>query len=156
MKESMRYLLACILLVCAACTQNENLLSSSDGPLRDEYLHALMAERIDELFQRITVLSYDQNLPLPELNRVRQNTANDIANAARELSGFADELLQLAGTLNLTRAEQQRFQNLAMNLLEASNDTARAATDLSPPDLASSINALQQTCADCHSLYRDQ
>ncbi len=151
----MRHLLVCILLVCAACTQSENFLSSSDEPLRDEQLHALMAGRIDTLFQRIAVLAYDQNIPLPEVNRARQDTANDIANAATELSGFARELMQLAGTLNLTEEEQQRFQTLAMNLLDASNETARAAADLSSVDLANSINTMQQTCTDCHSLYRD-
>lgn len=155
-KTPMRYYLLSILWVLSACSLNESSDVSFGESVQDETLHALMSERIDNLFRRIEVLAFDQNRTLPELDDERQRTANEIAESAETLSGVADELAQLVSTLNLTEPRQQQFQILARNLLEASNNVARTAVSPSSLDLAESINALQLTCASCHNLYRDQ
>lgn len=156
MKAPMRYSLLSMLLVLGACAHHESSLVIPGESLRDETLHALMAERIDNLFRRIEVLAFDQNRTLPELDDERQRTTNEIADSARMLSDVAVELTQLRNTLNLTENRQQQFQNLSRSLFEASNDLARTAADSSSPDLAKSINTLQLTCTGCHNLYRDQ
>jgi hypothetical protein len=152
-----KYFLFVVLLLLSACTQNDSYLPDQpDASLRNEALHALMAERINRLFQRIEILAFDQNRTLPELDEDRQRAAGEIALAARNLSLAGDELSALIPALNLSSDRQERFQNLVARLLEASNSTAGAAENYSSVELASSINALQETCADCHRLYRDR
>lgn len=152
-----KYLLFYVLLLLSGCMQNDSyLLDQSNAPVRNEALHALMAERISRLFQRIEILAFDQNRTLPELEEDRQRAAKEIADAARNLSLAGDELSALIPALNLSATSQERFQNLVARLLEASTNTASAVSNYSSVELASSINALQETCSDCHSLYRDR
>ncbi len=146
------FLLLHLLLV--GCAQNEIGVGSDMESVRDEALHALMAERIDTLYLRIEVLAFDQNRTLPELDQDRQRTASEIAESATSLAAAAGELAQLAETLNLSAANFQRFQILAQSLQTSSGEVARAASDFAADDLTRSFTRLQGTCSSCHSLYR--
>jgi cytochrome c556 len=151
----MKKVLLVILVVLAGCAQSEHG-TGIDGreSVSDAALHALMAQRIEELYQRIEVLAFDQNRTLPELDQDRRRAAGEIANSASNLSSIATELMQLSESLDLTESNRQQFQALSQNLQSASNEVRSAAADASFQDLANSVTRLQGTCTACHSLYR--
>ncbi|MEX2470380.1 MAG: hypothetical protein WD396_11545 [Pseudohongiellaceae bacterium] len=139
-----------------ACTQVDRTAVPADRSLRDEALHALMAQRIDGLYRRIEVLAHDQNRTLPELDEARQRTTNEIAANADTLSEYAAELTDLAATLDLSTANRQRFLALSGRLQDASDNVVLASAEGSSRSLTEAITGLQETCAACHSLYRDR
>lgn len=151
----MKKVVLVILVVFAGCAQSERSAGiEGRESVSDAALHALMAQRIDELYQRIEVLAFDQNRTLPELDQDRRRAASEIANSADSLSSIAIELMQLSESLDLTESRRQQFQALSQNLQSASNDVVNAAADASSQDLANSVTRLQGTCTACHSLYR--
>lgn len=67
--EPMKRVFIALLAVLAGCAQGESGTGASGREsVSDATLHALMAQRIDELYQRIEVLAFDQNRTLPELD----------------------------------------------------------------------------------------
>lgn len=152
----MRNFLLSIQLLVAACTQSDSLLIPASESLRNEAVHALMAQRIDNLYRRIEVLALDQNRTLTELHEVRQRRSEEIIDTAQQLAEAAEELTALTDSVNITSANLRRFQNLSRDLRDRSNEVALAAGNSSSSDLASSIDNLQQTCSACHNLYRDR
>jgi len=151
----MKRVLTVLLAVLAGCAQGESGTGAgARESLSDATLHAPMAQRIDELYQRIEVLAFDQNRTLPELDQDRRRAAGEIASSARNLSALASELMQLGESLNLSPSNRQQFQSLAGNLQTASNEVASAALNAASQDLARSVSSLQGSCTACHSLYR--
>lgn len=151
----MKKVLLVILALLVGCAQSQSGTGTRGREaVSDAALHALMAQRIDELYQRIEVLAFDQNRTLPELDQDRRRAAGEIASSAGSLSSIATELMQLSESLDLTEPGRQQFQALSQNLQSASNDVLSAAADASAQDLADSVTRLQGTCTACHSLYR--
>jgi len=151
-----KYMLV-VLVLLGGCAQSVDTADSArEGGLRDTSLHALMAQRIDMLYQRIEVLAFDQNRTLPELDQDRQLASDQIVDGASALSSAASELMQLTDVLDLTESDRLQFQRLAQNLQSASHEVVQAATMASSVDLAASVSRLQATCSACHSLYREK
>lgn len=145
------------MLALGACAQNGSAPESFVMPPQDELVHALMAERIGVLYQRIEVLAFDQNRTLPELDEDRRRVATEIAEAAQSLNEAAVELTTLSllpETLSLPVSTRQQFQSLSQRLQETSAEVAQAAEEFSAGRLASSIVGLQAICSTCHDLYR--
>ncbi len=153
----MRALFISFLFALVACTQNDSFRDTDGVGLRDEAVHALMAERISTLYQRIEELAFDQNRSLPELEQDRRRAADAIAESARSLSEAAVELTALSTlpeTASLTASTRQQFQTLSARLQQSSDALARAAEEMSSARLASGIVGIQATCSTCHDLYR--
>ena len=137
-------------LILAACTQS---IEPSATPESSEPLHALMIDRIDNLYRRIDILTFDQDRTPLELDRARRRGSEEVAQAARELAASVGLLEQAGESLNLNAQQLLEFRALANDLRGSSEALALAAVS-GEDDLAPALNDLQQSCAACHALYR--
>lgn len=142
-------LLLSVLLI-GACSQTG--VAPAPAP-QDGTLHALMIDRIDTLYRRIDILTFDQDRTPLELDRARQRGSEEVALAARELSASVGLLEQAGESLGLNRQQAMEFRALANELRDASDELARVAAD-PEADLGPALENLQQRCKSCHTLYR--
>ena len=145
-------LFSLVALVVAACTQTETPPAT---PVANQPLHALMIDRIDNLYRRIDILTFDQDRTPLELDRARRRGSEEVAQAARELAASVGLLEQAGESLNLSPQQLLQFRAMANELRDASEALALSAIS-SEDDLTPALNNLQQTCAACHALYRDR
>lgn len=144
------FIVLLLTLLMGACSQTG--VAPAPAP-QDETLHALMIDRIDTLYRRIDILTFDQDRTPLELDRARQRGSEEVALAARELSASVGLLEEAGESLGLNRQQAMEFRALANELREASDDLARVAAD-PEADLGPALDTLQQRCDSCHALYR--
>lgn len=122
--------------------------------VRDEQLHALMADDINALMARVNVLVYDQNRTVDELDRERQRNARQLAEAAGQLGTAADRIESLLPQLNLNPADSAEFLNLARLLGEHANGVAESVRQQDLRRAEQLTAQMATTCTACHQLYR--
>lgn len=122
--------------------------------VRDDQLHALMADDINALMARVSVLMYDQNRTVDELDRERQRNARQLAEAAGQLGVAARRIESLLPQLNLDPAESAEFVNLARLLGEHAKGVADAVQEQDFRRAEQFTEQMTTTCTACHQLYR--
>ena len=137
-------------LLLVACSQT---VEQPDPARQDEDLHALMIDRIDTLYRRIDILTFDQDRTPLEVDRARQRGSEEVAASARELAASVGLLERAGESLGLNAQQQVQFQALANELRGAAEGLARTAAD-PEADLGPALITLQQSCEACHALYR--
>ncbi|ALO47484.1 hypothetical protein [Pseudohongiella spirulinae] len=122
--------------------------------VRDEQLHALMADDINALMARVNVLVFDQNRTVDELDRQRQRDALQLAETADQLSAAANRIASLLPQLNLNQADRVEFLNLARLLGEHAEGVAESVRQQDLRRAEQLAEQMATTCTACHRLYR--
>lgn len=136
-----------ILLILSGCAAQSSVV-------RDEQLHALMAEDVDVLMARINVLIYDQNRTVDELDRERQRNALQLIDAAGQLQLAATRIASLMPQLDLASADRTEFQNLAQRLGLHAAELEQSVRRDNYRQAGQHLQQMSLTCVACHQLYR--
>lgn len=118
-------------------------------------LHAVRNEQLREAMSGLRGVSFDrlpQELDDPGGQRARLQEASLLAEGLAQTAG---RIADIAGEVGLSEDEQQVFLNLAEQLrsraLQLGGQAERRQTRL----IGGTMNEIEDTCAACHTLFRD-
>jgi len=143
-------------LACSAPlqVQYERRLEETDAGVH----HALHDERLQELMRGMDRLSGDHLPKSMDVEGERRLRAEEVSQIALALSASAAGIPEASTAAPLSRADRAEFEALALQLEERATALARAAGDLQAGEpeaqLDAQLEAISQTCEDCHTRFR--
>lgn len=147
-------LLGCLLL--AACSGSGPASdASTDGQnVSNPMLHATMTETLALRLEQLGLLT-DEELSDNERQEEHLRRLNAIAIAADRLRVSAIDLQDITPSLDLNRADRERFLDLAGQMESYATTMEQAAQDNRSESLPAMMANINGTCATCHALYRE-
>ena len=120
--------------------------------------HGISSERLKTIMQNLNLTVTDSNDPDYQPEEIAQEDLDDMQEAVEELLFHAELLNAKMPETDLDESDLVTFRALASQLYTETLNIKQVAETYSPNNyelLYAAYHRLYQTCAACHSLYRD-
>lgn len=143
----------CLISACSTPSEHNtefNKLLNSENPA----LHALHDQEVRELMDRVNSVMMERFMSEHEMDIERRKYANQIIEAANNLSVTAKTLVNKIPRLNLNPEEQTAFHNLADKLDLYAQTLQKQAIEHNYSAIPSTLHEVSSICMACHTLFR--
>jgi cytochrome c556 len=116
--------------------------------------HAVLGERLATRMRGLARLSEDRLPKAMDLRTAEGHRREEVVAVALEMAESADSIRSAAMEADLGAAERVEFVRLATQLGDEARALAESARAEPPVELPAHVDAVRQTCNECHQTFR--
>jgi hypothetical protein len=145
-----RFLALLLFAAAAACTEPA---PTPDAAVRAE-THADRGDRLRDTMRHLKELVDERKNTVKMTDKQRAHYLTDLINTAGEVVHAAEILLNRGSRRDLGPGPRQRFYELADRLYAQAANVENQAVQSDFMDMDQAYHRLDETCRDCHRLFR--
>jgi len=147
-----------ILILIAGCagTPEDETFNAAEYPKGDAKMHTVHSKKLLETMQRLNILSRNRDAPVRESDERRNEYLQNLIDTAGEVVVAAEALDKAGPEGDMDRNERAVFHTMAERLYVEAANIEIQARDSNFMELQEAYRRLDETCNDCHRLFRDR
>lgn len=143
----------CLISACSTPSEHKTAFNkrlNSENPA----LHAVHDQDVRELMDRVNGVMMERFMSEHEMDIERRKYANQIIEAAKNLSETSKTLVYKIPHLDLNPEEQTAFHSLADKLDLSAHTLQKQAEEHSFSAMSGTLHEVSSICMACHALFR--